>query len=256
WQKEVLESCLHYVKIGIPSLSWDQYWTEPNMNIIRIMSKVRAEAKRLDPESTLSGEEMVNLEVDADYLDFTWNWGGFRNCQAFTNVFPSPRISCIVTEAPYVVKAAFLDNLYLNVMPRKTESVNGSDWIYKYQAMSEALKECAALRSQFLEYFTEGRLIGSCLLSEPCPNTHIASYIMPDRALLLVMNQGGAGPVHFKCDLAPWLDSDKGDYTIRQYDSTGKLTDTLHLKNGNWNGKTPSVETFEITLFEITGGEH
>jgi len=255
WQKEVLESCMHLIDVGVPSLGWDQYLTEPSMNIINLISKVRAKAKEVDPESTFSSEEMYNIEVDADYLDYVWNWGGFRNCQAFTNVFPSPRISCIVTEAPCVVKAAFLDNLYLNVMPRKKGSVNGSDWIANYPELSKALKECAALRKQFLEYFTEGRLIGGCLLSEPCPNTRVASYVLTDRALLLVMNQGAVGPVAFKCDLAPWVDSSNGEYTVKQYDQAGKLTDTLHLDSATWDGTTASLELYEIALFEITSGK-
>jgi len=252
WQKEVLESCLHYVNIGIPSLSWDQYWTEPNMNIIRIMSKVRAEAKKADPESTFSTEELWNMEIDADYIDYTWNWGGFRNCQAFTSVFPSPRISCIVTAAPDVVKMAFLDNLYLNVMPRKTESVNGSDWIYNYPAMSEALKECAALRSQFLEYFTEGRFIGDNLLSESCPNAHVAAYIRPNKALLLLLNRAGKRSVEFKCNLAPWIDSKDGKYIVKGFDSNGKQTQTRHIESASWTDEVSSMEPLGIALFEIS----
>jgi len=256
WQKEVLDSLMNYVDIGIPSLSWDQFWTDQNMNIIKLMSQVRAKARSIDPESTFSTEELWNMEIDADYIDYTWNWGGFRDCQAFTSVFPSPRISCIVSAAPDVVKLAFLDNLYLNVFPRKVDSVNGSDWIANHTELSAALKQCAALRQQFLKYFTEGRFIGDCLLSEPCASTHVASYILPDRALLLVMNRGGARPIKFRCDVVPWVHSQHGEYTVKQYDSAGKVTDTRHLDNGTWEGETPSMEHLEIALFEITPGEN
>lgn len=255
WQKEVLESCKHYIDIGIPSLSWDQFWTEPNMNIIKLMSKVRAEAKKVDPESTFSSEELWNMEIDADYLDYTWNWGGFRDCQAFTSVFPSPRINCIVTAAPEVVAMAFLDNLYVNVFPRKTGSVNGSDWIMNHSELSKALTRCAALRKQFLEYFTEGRFIGDCLLGEPCPNTHVAGYILPERALLLVLNRGGRRAVSFQSRLSPWLNSPGGGYTVKQYDSTGTLMKTFRLNNGIWKGEVPEMETLEIGLFEVTPGQ-
>ncbi|HNT37449.1 MAG TPA: hypothetical protein PKH07_20815, partial [bacterium] len=182
----------------------------------------------------------------------TWNWGGFRNCQAFTSVFPSPRISCIVTAAPDVVKMAFLDNLYLNVMPRKTESVNGSDWIYNYPAMSEALKECAALRSQFLEYFTEGRFIGDNLLSESCPNAHVAAYIRPNKALLLLLNRAGKRSVEFKCNLAPWIDSKDGKYIVKGFDSNGKQTQTRHIESASWTDEVSSMEPLGIALFEIS----
>ncbi|MBN1492230.1 MAG: hypothetical protein JXA69_20120 [Phycisphaerae bacterium] len=254
WQKEVRESCKHYIDIGIPSLSWDQFWTEPNLNIIKIVSEVRAEAKKVDPESTFSSEELWNMEIDADYLDYTWNWGGFRDCQAFTSVFPSPRISCIVTAAPDVVAMAFLDNLYLNVFPRKAGAVNGTDWIAHHPELSKMLMKCAALRKQFLEYFTAGRFIGDCLLSEPCPNAHVAGYVLPDRALLLVLNRGGTRLVPFQCDLTPWLNSRKGWYIVRQYDSTGGLTTTHRLNGRLWKSEATSMEPLEIALFEITPG--
>ena len=246
-----MESCLHYVDIGIPSLSWDQYWTEPNMNIIKLMSQVRARAKEVDRDSTFSSEELWNMEIDADYLDYTWNWGGFRDCQAFTSVFPSPRISCIVTSAPDVVKMAFLDGLYLNVMPRRPGAVNGSDWITNYPPLSAALKQCAALRSQFLEYFTEGRFIGGCLLSEPCPSAHVASYILPDRALLLILNRGAKRSVAFSCDLEPWLPRQNAAYSVKQYDSAGALVNLLDLDSTSWAGEIPEMEWAEIAVFEI-----
>jgi len=226
------------------------------MNIIKLMSQVRAEAKKVDPESTFSTEELWNLEVDADYIDYTWNWGGFRNCQAFTSVFPSPRISCLVTAAPDVVKMAFLDNLYLNVLPRKTGSVNGSDWISNCAEMSKSLKECAALRKQFLEYFTEGRFIGDCLLSEPCPSTHVANYILHGKALFLILNRGAKSTVGFKCDLAPWLASGNGLYTVKQFDSGGTVTNALRLDSATWSAEVSEMEPLEIALFEITAGKH
>lgn len=250
WQKEVLESCKHYIDIGIPSLSWDQFWTEPSMNIIKLMSRVRIEARKVDPESTFSAEELWNMEVDADHLDYTWNWGGFRDCQAFTSVFPSPRISCIVTGAADGVKLACLDNLYVNVFPRKRGSLNGSDWIANNVELSKALKECAALRKRFLAYFTEGRFIGDCLLSEPCPGTHAAAYLLPDRALLLVLNRGGKRAVPFKCELSAWLKP--GTYSVKRYDSTGSHAEVIRPTSGTWSYETPPMEPLEIAAFEIS----
>jgi hypothetical protein len=254
WQKEVLESCRHYIDIGIPSLSWDQFWTEPNLNIIRLMSKVRAEAKKSDPESTFSSEELWNMEIDADYLDYTWNWGGYRDCQAFTSVFPSPRISCIVTAAPDVVAMAFLDNLYLNVFPRKPGALNGSDRIAAHPDLSRMLLTCAGLRRQFLEYFTAGRFVGDGLLSRPCPGAHAAGYVLGDRALLLLLNRQGTRPVSFECELGPWLESQDGTYTIRPYDAGGAAKATLPPQASRWKGEVPAMGPLEIALFEIMPG--
>ena len=71
---------------------------QPNM--VELAKRLRDQATAVDPEAAICSEELWNFEVDSDYLDYTWNWGGFRDCQAFTGVFPSPRISCIVTAAP------------------------------------------------------------------------------------------------------------------------------------------------------------
>ena len=98
WQEDVLVSCKKLVDNGVPSLGWDQYWTttaaEPNMQ--SLTRKIREYALQHDPEATFSGEQLWNLEIDSGYLDFTWNWGGWRDCGALTSVLPTPRVnSCI-----------------------------------------------------------------------------------------------------------------------------------------------------------------
>jgi len=56
-----------------------------------LTARIRDYARKVDPESSFSGEELWNIEVDCEWLDFTWNWGGYRDCQAFVNAFPAPR---------------------------------------------------------------------------------------------------------------------------------------------------------------------
>lgn len=255
WQREVLDSCKHLIDIGIPSLSWDQFWTDPAQDIIRLTSEIRAHARKVDPESTFSAEALWNMEIDADYLDYTWNWGGFRDCQAFTNAFPSPRISCIVTAAPSEVKRAFLDSLYMNLMPRKPESVNGSDTIVNHPELSAALKQCADLRRRFLPYFTEGTLIGNCILAAPCPGFHVSAYTLPDRVLVLALNMGGKGPLEFTANPAGWLPSPKGTYAIQAFDSAGRPTRTQKTTGTEWRGAVESMEPLEIAVFEIRAAE-
>ena len=174
-----------------------------------LTEKIREHARKKDPDSTFSGEELWNLEVDAEYLDYTWNWGGYGDCQAYTSTFPSPRRSCIVSSSPATVKRAFLDNLYLNV-PRKADSVNGSDWIVNHAELSQALRQCAKLRNQFLPYFTEGVLIGNCLLREPCRDAHVTAFTRPNRILLNILNLADRREIKFTCDLEPWLESEIG----------------------------------------------
>ncbi len=60
WQREVLESCRHLVDMGIPSLSWDQYFIEPpEPNVLTLTRQIRDYSRRRDPQSTFSAEEVV-----------------------------------------------------------------------------------------------------------------------------------------------------------------------------------------------------
>lgn len=254
WHEDVLASCKHLVDIGVTSLSWDQFWTthDPPPNMLSLASQIRAYAKKSDPEATFSGEELWNLELDSSILDYTWNWGGYRDCRAFTSVFPAPRINCCVSYSPLVVKQAFADNLYLNVFPRKKESANASDWISNYPDLSKALKQCAGLRKQFLPYFLDGTLIGDCILSQPCPASHITAYALPDRALLILLNNGGSRQVEFECDLGPWVKSSSGRYEAKSYDEDGKLLDTAKIDGAAWKGKTPILENAQMVVYEVS----
>lgn len=251
WQKEALDSCKHLVDIGIPSLSWDQFWSEPKTpSILTLTKQIRAYSKQRDPESTFSGEELWNIEIDSEYLDYTWNWGGWRDWQALTSVFPAPRRNCCITWSAQSVKLAFMDNLYINVFPRKPDSVNGSDYIAKYPELSKALKQCAKLRKQFLAYFTDGTLIGNCILSQPNPHA-IGAYVLPDRVLMLIMNRGGAQPVAFNVDLGPWLQPAPGKYQATTYNADGEPVTSAKLDGATWAGTTHLLQTEELALVEF-----
>ena len=251
WQQDVLDGCKHLVDIGVTSLSWDQFWTtnDPPPNMISLASQIRDYATKGDPEATFSGEELWNLEADSSILDYTWDWGGYRDCRAFTSVFPSPRINCCISYSPLIVKKAFADNLYLNVMPRKKESVNASDRISSYPGFSKALKQCAGLRKQFLPYFLDGTLIGDCILSKPCPGAHVTAYVLPDRVLMVLINQGGDRKVDFDCKLDPWLGA--GKYEAESFDEDGKSLGKSAITGTDWHGETKLLQSGEMVLFEI-----
>lgn len=253
WQKEVLDSCRRLIDAGMPSISWDQFWaTEKEPNIQTLAAAIRDYAAKRDPQATFSGEELWNLEIDSAYLDHTWNWGSYRDCQAYTSIFPAPRRSCCVTFSPWVAKLAFADSMYLNVFPRKADSVNGSDYISNYPELSKALKQCANLRRQFLPYFTEGTLIGYCLLTQPCPAAHTTAYVLKDRALMVVLNRYGAQSIGFDCDLEPWIGPSASGYTAKAYDADGRLISTAALLSPVWRGETPVLEPQGMVLYEFT----
>jgi hypothetical protein len=252
WQEEVLAACKGLVDSGMPSIGWDQFWAVPKEpNLLTLTSRIRALAKAKDPESTFCGEELWNLEVDAVHLDYTWNWGGYLDCQAYTSTYPAPRRNMNVNRSPWEVKRAFLDNLYMNIFPARPEGINGSAHIADYPELSRALRECAALRRQFLGYFTDGTLIGNCLLTEWCHGGVANAYVRPDRVLLLVMNEGPERPITLAYDLAPWVTPGLSRFATAAYGSDGAVLarDRIDRPAGTWT--TKALATHEITALEI-----
>ncbi len=205
WQDEVADACRRWADKGLPSVSWDQYFTTrdaPGMQ--DLTRRIRDHARKRDPESTFSGEELWSVEIDCEWLDYTWNWGPYRDCQAFVNAFPAPRPNVNINRSAAEARFAFMDGLFLNVWPSKADGINGSEMIGKVPALSEALKECAALRRRFLPYFTDGVFIGACLMTEPAPGVRLSAHVLPDRVLAILLNQGAEGSLRFRYDLSPW----------------------------------------------------
>jgi hypothetical protein len=120
------------------------------------------------------------------YLDYTWNWDYSDGCdyRALVSLLPSPRINLNIDRSVSEAKVGFADNLYLNVYPRKPDGVNGSDYISNHPALSKALKQCARLRKQFLNYFVKGTFIGDCILSEDPTDIHVSAYVLPKSMLV------------------------------------------------------------------------
>jgi hypothetical protein len=158
--------------------------------------------------------------------------------------------SCI-NSSPLAVKKVFADNLYLNIMPRRKESANATDWINNYPEMSRALKQCAARRRQFLPYFTQGTFIGGCLLAEPCPGTHMAGYVLPDGLLLVLINEGAPRKIPFAADPGAWL-AKGGGWRIRAWSADGKRLSESKLRGTAWHTQTPMMAAGEMMFYEIT----
>ena len=254
WQEDVLVGAEHLADMGIPSFCWDVFITtnDPEPNQISLAKKIRDYARSVDPQAVFSAEELYNIEVDAAVVDYTWNWTGYRDLQALTSVLPVPRINCNVSSSALVVKQAFADSLYLNVMPRKPESINGTDSIASRPTMSKALKQCARLRKQFLSYFVDGTLIGDCIFTKPCSETHTCAYVLPDRAIIVMINLGKKRAVGFDIDMAPWTKSPSGRYEVKQYDADAKVLSTSATP-AKLHSKTKVLDPEEVTIIEIAG---
>jgi hypothetical protein len=253
WQEDVLESCKRLVDMGVPSISWDQYWSapeQPDMNTLA--GKIRDYAKRRDPQSAFSGEELWNIEIDAVMLDYTWNWGNYKDYRPLVSVFPAPRVNVNINTSVEAVKLCFADNLYMNVWPKKPGSINGSDLIANHPALSRALKQCAKLRAQFLPYFTGGTLIGECILAEKCRTSpHVSAYILPDRALVVFINRGKEQATAFEFDVESWVKSPSGRYVVRAYDEEGQPVSTKRIQGGIYAARTRKLKPLEMALYEF-----
>jgi hypothetical protein len=253
WHDDVLAGAEHLADTGIPSLCWDQFWTthDPEPNMISLAREIRRHAREADPECTFSGEELWNVEIDSAILDYTWNWAGYKDCRAFTSVFPSPRANCCVSSSALTVKKAFADKLYLNVLPRKAESVNGSDWINHQPEMSKALKQCARLKRQFMDYFTNGKLIGDCILSAECADAHVCAYTLTNKAIIVFINlEPKKRKISFDANLEPWTKSSSGRYEMRCYNAEAKAVAVARVA-AKWHGRTHALEPEEMAVIEF-----
>ena len=254
WRKDVLDSCKGWIDMGVPSLCWDVLFIKPPPEpLLTVLREIREYSRQRDPQSTLSAEELYNLEISSDYLDYTWNWYLYKkDLQPITSAFPGPRINANIDASPEEVKCCFVRNRFMNLQPRRPDDVNGSDLIENHPELSRALKQCARLRAQFLPYFVDGTFIGDCILSEPCSDAIVAGYVLPDKLLVVVLNTAaGKREVAFPCDPRPWLESPAGKYEIQKYDGEGKLYATAKLLEGSIPVTTGALEHLGISLFEI-----
>jgi hypothetical protein len=253
WQKDALAGTSHLAALGLPSICWDQLWTtaEPEPNQMSLVRQIRERARWQDPEATFGAEQLENIELDGAVLDYTWNWQGYIDCRPLTSVLPAPRINCNVSSSPLVVRKAFADNLYLNVMPRRPESVNGSDWIANRPAMSKALRQCAMLRRKFIRYFSEGRSIGDGILTAPCPGSHVTAYALPDRVLVIVINTGDEQRLSLHLDAAPWVTEHGHRFRVTEMDANGHSR-TPAVCQSRTTVRTPALAPGELEVVEMT----
>lgn len=256
WQADVSANLLKIIESGWHSITWDQALhatAEPNLTTI--FGKVRAAAKKKDPEATFAAENLNNIDLDSRWLDYTWNWVVFEenlDCRALVNAYTTPHFNVNVGTSPRAVKRLFMDHLFLNVMPSKPEGINGSARIAEYPELSRALKTCAMLHEKFLHYFEDGLLVGDCILSEPCEEARVNGYVLPDKVLILVMNTGPrARPITFTCDLSPWLYAPSGRYCAIPYDEEGNAHTAPVEVSASWQETTPTLQPDELVLYEV-----
>ena len=251
WQQDVLAGLEEWINRGMTSLSWDQFIYKPAEKpaLIRLTERLRALARSKDPESTF-GAESMNLELDSPVLDYTWNWVDYVEAGPILNVLRSPRLNCNIDDSPLAAKKAFVEGLYLNVMPSRPDQPNSIALVSEKPALASALKQVSSLRKQFLPFFVEGTALGDSILSQPV-SAFVRAYQMERKLLVFVLNdRPQAQTVVVQSDLDLWLPS-TARYEVKYYDSDGKLLNTRQGHGSRWFGATRPLAPLDFAEFEI-----
>jgi hypothetical protein len=258
WQKDVVTDVKMLYNTYTHSITWD----EGHSGTEDVFKQFLPLVKKADPRATFSAEITSSAESMADYLDYTWNWqlGSFfhngmkeyRDVRAFNATFPAPRLNYNINRNAQDIKYAFMDNSFVNLMPSKPDGANATAWLSDYPELGVVLKQCAKVRNQFLQYFTDGRLIGACLLKKECPDAHVNAYVLPDRVLFIVMNTSNEQrPVNFDIDLKPWLKSNNGAYELKSYDQFGTVIGQKQMIGQKWSGITQQLRKMDFAIYEF-----
>jgi hypothetical protein len=257
WQKDVLDSLSEWIDRGVTSFSWDVYRVESNNDtseeppLLAVTAQARKLARAKDAESTFSGESVTHLEFDSQALDFLWNWNDYEDAAPITSVLQAPRVSCNVEDSALVVARCFADNLYINAMPRKLDSPNGTALISDEPGLASALLQVSKLRKQFLPFFVDGTFIGDSILQQPS-GAFVRGYQLDDRLLVIVLNdRSQPQPVSIQSDLSLWLPAAKA-YQVTAYDDSGRNLGSTDVRTSQWFGATQQLEPGKMALFDIT----
>lgn len=253
YQKDVLDSAQYIIGNLSPSIGWDQVSDySASFQLYKLLGQIRKMSLQADPQSSFSGESVRNVEKDADYLDYMWNWRVYGDVQAFTNAFPAPRINANINRNVKEVWQCFMDNIYMNIMPSLPDDANATAYIEDYPDLGRAIKSCAKLRSQFLPYFTQGTLIGDNILTEPVADAHVSAYLLPDKLLMMVMSESEkAQSFKLSCDLEPWIKSKTGSYDMHTYLMDGSFIGKPKVTGSSLHFDTASLENMEIAIYEF-----
>ena len=254
WQSDVRDSLKALIDKGFTDLTWDQVKlaNHPEPNMASAIKWIRDYARAKAPNASFGGESTSRAEIDLEPIDFTWNWRDYSDIRPLTSLLTDgPRINTNINRSIPDVVRAFADNSYLNVMPRKPDHINGSDWIKSYPDLSRTLKQCAHLRRQFLPYFTQGRLVGECVLAEPNSTIHLTAYIIEDTILAIAVNTDQQQTQDLQFDVEPWLKDSAGPLEARVFDQKGELVANKQHKSQQFAVTTPSLEQWGLCVIEI-----
>jgi hypothetical protein len=279
WQKDVVTEFKRWADLGVTSFAWDVFQDYGSMGLVTTIKYVREYVRNIDPEGSFCVEPyLANMERVSQVGDYTWNWLDYTEAGPYLNAIRYPRLNCNVESDPRVVKMAFADGLYLNVMPKQADAGNGTKLISEEPALAIALKEASVLRRQFLPYFTDGNFLGESVLSRTVctfvrskkdgeiggalsnvgrfeyPELFVRGHQLKNKLLIIVLNNA-AEPrtVTVPSKLALWIPK-TGQYRATYYDGRGHKVREQAVAvapGAEWSGKTESLQPLEMAFFEI-----
>jgi hypothetical protein len=182
WQKAFLEDCRELNRLGFSSICFDQILAyqlcynkshthkpqETARYLYQTLKKVTEEGKKIDPETTFSGELFTDITQQFQHYSWEWHYGwigyyGFvakpADFAAFRYVFPRFRVTFLVDRSLRWLHEAFTYGLWINFFPR-----GGAGYIGEDKEFSREVKRLAGLRKKFSRFFELGDYLGQEVL--------------------------------------------------------------------------------------------
>ncbi len=255
WKEEIRKG-LRFLRdeCGTPDIFWDQYILGNNADnsIHDIINEYRLETEKLYPGTPFCAEGTLYFESEVDNVDFHWNWQYWdwsdeRDYRPYLHVIRTCRPNINVDSTPKYVRLICMDNLMLNVYPSHTDEYNGGALISEYPEFSEAIKNCASIRKEYLSYFVDGIMVSDCPLREDS-DCRVTGYLKEDENKLLLMvfkNEGGESSV--KLDFADFMNGDSFKYIIKDESLNTVLEGTV-ASSGDiiFSGESEKLYVIEI----------
>ncbi len=258
WQKKVRENLKNWIDKGVTSFMWDVFAGPKHEDditpLIEIVSDIKKYADKKNPNASFAGESS-HFGMDTKVLDYTWNWMNYNYIDAgpMLNVTKNTRLNINIERSPLIVKKGFADNYFLNIMPKKPDSLNGSAYIKEYPDLSVALHHANRIRNQFLKFFTDGLYLGNSFITRK-NELFTRGYLLEDELFVIVLNDkkisDGFAAVNIKID--KWLDGYKS-YEIKKYDNMGILKEELTNQLNNQTLITDQLDYLEFNFYTIRG---
>ncbi|MHB1483769.1 MAG: hypothetical protein ACYCYI_03810 [Saccharofermentanales bacterium] len=266
WQDAVLESIDTLIEKGALSISWDEYMKYPGIRTIDYLAaEILRRTKIKNAMATFATECTTTYETESMLIHYTWNWrevtiGLFNTPHKMADyaapalsVWRAPRMNLNVEDDPAKIIKGFTDNFYINFMMRKSNRIWGSAKFSDYPQIHSLIKNLTNLRRKFLQYFTQGILLGDGVMDKDWTLLHTAGYSLSDRLLLFIVNDRSRTyrKVKVGIDLQHWLGDDFMSVNFKIYNIKGECELSENFNGHLFRYTFDSIKKNELYVIEI-----